>query len=65
MTDDYPLTMLEHRISALRDRLAAASREGDGLTGDAHAAHAARVADLARELDELEKERDILAADAR
>ena len=65
MTDDYPLAMLEHRISALRDRLAAALREGEGLTGDARAVHATRMADLARELDELENERDILAADAR
>lgn len=65
MSDDYPLAILAHRISALRERLATMSHESVGLPGQEHEIHAARIADLTRELDELENERDILAADAR
>jgi HD superfamily phosphodiesterase len=65
VSDDYPLAMLEHRISVLRERLTAASRKSAELSGEQRAVHAVRVADLGRELAELENERDVLAADSR
>jgi hypothetical protein len=65
LPNDYPLSILDHRISTLRDKLRAMSQELVTQTGVARDELAARIAAETKELDELVFERDILAADAR
>ena len=65
MSDDYPLSILDHRITTLRDRLHALSQELYQAHGDQRAKLADRLAALSKEIDELVAERDILASDAR
>jgi hypothetical protein len=65
MPDDYPLSILDHRISTLRDKLHAMSQELATQTDVARDDLAARITVETKELDELVFERDILAADAR
>jgi hypothetical protein len=65
MPADYPLSILDHRISTLRDKLHAMSQELATQTGVARDDLAARITVETKELDELVFERDILAADAR
>jgi hypothetical protein len=65
MPDDYPLSILDHRISTLRDKLHAMAQELATQTGVARDDLAARITVETKELDELVFERDILAADAR
>ena len=65
MPDDYPLSVLDHRISTLRDKLHALSDELATQTGAARDELTARIAAETRELNELVFERDTLQADAR
>jgi hypothetical protein len=65
LPNDYPLSILDHRISTLRDKLRAMSQQLVTQTGVARDELAARIAAETKELDELVFERDILAADAR
>ena len=65
MPDDYPLSVLDHRISTLRDKLHALSHELATQTGAARDELTARIAADTRELNELVFERDTLQADAR
>jgi hypothetical protein len=65
MPDDYPLSILDHRISTLRDKLHAMLLEFATQTGVARDELAARIATETKELDELVLQRDTLAADAR
>jgi hypothetical protein len=65
MSDNYPLSILDHRISMLREKLHVMSHELAALTGTARDELAARVAAETKELDGLVFERDTLAADAR
>lgn len=65
MPEDYPLSILDHRISMLRDRLHALSRDMATRRGADRDAMAGRIAAETKELDELVFERDTLAGDAR
>jgi hypothetical protein len=65
MLDDYPLSILDNRISTLRDKLHGMSHDLAARTGSARDELAARIAAETKELDELVFERDTLAADAR
>ena len=65
MPDDYPLSIFDHRISTLRDKLRTMSHELVTQTGVARDELAVRIAAETKELDELVFERDMLAADAR
>jgi hypothetical protein len=66
MSDDYPLSILDHRISSLRDKLHAMSHDlAAARTGPARDELAARIAAETKALDELVFERDTLAGDAR
>jgi hypothetical protein len=65
MSDDYPLSILDHRISTMRDKLHVMSHDLVARTGEARDELAARIAAETKELDELVFERDTLAADAR
>jgi hypothetical protein len=65
MPDDYPLSILDHRISTMREKLHAMSHELAAQAGPARDELAARIAAETKELDELVFERDTLAADAR
>ena len=66
MADDFPLSILDHRISTLRDRIhempvCSLPRS----TGEERTKLSEHIAAEAKELDGLVSERDILAADAR
>jgi hypothetical protein len=65
MSADYPLSILDNRISTLRDKLHAMSHDLAMQTGSAREEVAARIAAETKELDELVFERNTLAADAR
>ena len=65
MSDDYPLSILDHRISTLRDKLHVMSHDLAARTGAERDELAARIASETKALDELVFERDTLAADAR
>jgi hypothetical protein len=65
MADDFPLSILDHRISALREKLHGMYGQLASLSGDERARLSERIAAEAKELDGLVAERDILAADAR
>jgi hypothetical protein len=65
MPDNYPLSILDHRISTLREKLHAMLPELAMQNGVARDELAARIAAETKELDEFVFERDTLAADAR
>ena len=65
MADDFPLSILDHRISTLRERIHEMYGKLVSLTGDNRTKLSERIAAEAKELDGLIAERDILAADAR
>jgi uncharacterized small protein (DUF1192 family) len=65
MTNEYPLSILDHRISTLRETIRRMSEEFATSSGEEHAKLSARIAASTKELDNLVAERDILAADAR
>jgi hypothetical protein len=65
MADDYPLSILDHRITTTRDRIRAMSGELASRSGEERSKLSDRIAEMTRELDDLIDERDILAADAR
>jgi hypothetical protein len=65
MADDFPLSILNHRISTLREKLHGMYGQLASLSGDERAKLSERIAAEAKELDGLVAERDILAADAR
>lgn len=64
MSDPYPLSPLEHRIAALREHLHAMMRGSEKASGEDRARADALIANLAKELDELISERNILARDS-
>ena len=65
MADDFPLSILDHRISTLREKIHEMYGQLASLTGDDRATLSDRITTEAKELDGLVAERDILAADAR
>ena len=65
MTDDFPLSILDHRISTLRDKIHEMHGKLASLTGEERTKLSEHIAEEAKELDGLIAERDILAADAR
>jgi hypothetical protein len=65
MADDFPLSILDHRISTLREKLHEMYGQLASLSSDERAKLSERIAAEAKELDGLVAERDILAADAR
>ena len=65
MSDDFPLSILDHRNSTLRERIRDMHRKLAFLTGDERVTLSEHIAAEAKELDSLVAERDILAADAR
>jgi hypothetical protein len=65
MADDFPLSILDHRISMLREKLHGMYGQLASLGGDERAKLSERIAAETKELDGLVAERDILAADAR
>jgi hypothetical protein len=65
MSDDFPLSILDHRISTLRERIRDMHGKLAFLMGDERVALSEHIAAEAKELDSLVAERDILAADAR
>jgi predicted nucleic acid-binding Zn-ribbon protein len=62
---DFPLSILDHRISTLRDRIAQMHDEAAALTGDDRAKLSSLIEAETGELESLVSERNILAADAR
>jgi hypothetical protein len=65
MADDFPLSILDHRISTLREKIQEMYGQLASLTGDDRTRLSERITAAAKELDGLVEERDILAADAR
>jgi hypothetical protein len=65
MADDFPLSILDHRISTLREKIQEMYGQLASLTGDDRTGLSERITAAAKELDGLVEERDILAADAR
>jgi hypothetical protein len=65
MAADFPLSILDHRISTLREKIHEMYGQLASLTGDDRATLSDRITTEAKELDGLVAERDILAADAR
>ena len=63
MADSYPLSPLEHRITALRENLHAMIRSSEKALGEERARADAVIANLTKELDDLISARDILARD--
>ena len=65
MANDFPLSILDHRISTLREKIHEMHGQLALLTGDDRTRQSERITAEAKELDGLVAERDILAADAR
>jgi len=65
MADDFPLSILDHRISTLRENIREMHGQLASLTGDDRTKLSKRITAEANELEGLVAERDILAADAR
>ena len=65
MSDNYPLSILDHRISMLRERIHEMSNELLSRAGAERTALSERISAANKELDDLIEERAILAADAR
>jgi hypothetical protein len=65
MADDFPLSILDHRISAMREKIHEMRGNLASLTGDERTKLSEHIAAEAKELDGLVAERNILAADAR
>jgi uncharacterized small protein (DUF1192 family) len=65
MADDFPLSILDHRISTLREMIHRMYGDLSSLTGDERIKLSERIAAETKELDGLVAERNILAADAR
>jgi hypothetical protein len=65
MADDFPLSILDHRISSLREKIHEMHGHLASLTGDERSRLSEHIMAEAKELDGLVKERNILAADAR
>jgi hypothetical protein len=65
MADDFPLSILDHRISTLREKIHGMYGQLASLSGDDRTRLSERITAETKELDSLVEERDILAADAR
>ena len=65
MADDFPLSILDHRISTLRDKIHEMHGKLASLMGEERTKLSEHIAAEAKELDGLVAERDILAADTR
>jgi hypothetical protein len=65
MADDFPLSILDRRISAMREKIHEMRGNLALLTGDERTKLSEHIAAEAKELDGLVAERNILAADAR
>jgi hypothetical protein len=65
MADDFPLSILDRRISSLRERIREMSNRVASREDAEQRGLRERISEANKELDELVAERSILSADAR
>jgi hypothetical protein len=64
VSNNYPLSQLDHRITLLRDHLNKLSRDAELLSGEEHRQKLAEIAKWTAELETLVDERRVLSRDA-
>jgi hypothetical protein len=64
VSDNYPLSQLDHRITLLRDHLSKLARDAELLSGEEHRQKLTEIAKWTTELETLVDERRVLSHDA-